>query len=95
MKLRTLFLAAFLGLSTSMLGQFYELGLGGSGTLFHGDVGAVGTAAQGAYGFTPNQPAGQITLRRQFNWHWSTRLKLYSRLPQWHGRVGKGRLEAG
>jgi len=61
-----------------MRGQFYEIGLGGSGTLFHGDVGAVGTAAQGAYGFTPNQPAGQITLRRQFNWHWSTRLN-YSR----------------
>ena len=57
-----------------MLGQFYELGLGGSGTLFHGDVGAVGIAAQGAYGFTPNQPAAQITLRRQYNWHWATRL---------------------
>ena len=74
MKLHTLLLAAFLGLSNSMLGQFYELGLGGSGTLFHGDVGAVATGAKGAHGFTPNQPASQITLRRQFNWHWSTRL---------------------
>ena len=34
--------------------QFYELGLGGSGTLFHGDVGAVGANAQGVYGFLPN-----------------------------------------
>ena len=46
------------------------VGVGGSGTLFHGDVGAVGTNAQGGYGFLPNQPAGQITLRRQYNWHW-------------------------
>ena len=34
----------FLLFSSSFLrAQFYELGLGGSGTLFHGDVGAVGT----------------------------------------------------
>jgi len=68
----------FLLFSSSFLhAQFYELGLGGSGTLFHGDVGAVGTNAQGVYGFLPNQPVGQITLRRQYNWHWSTRMNYY------------------
>ena len=74
MTIRTLLLSLLLGLSFQGHAQFLELGLGGSGTLFHGDVGAVGTAAKGAYGFLPNQPAGQITLRRQYNWHWSTRL---------------------
>ena len=58
----------------SVQAQFYELGFGGAGSVFHGDVGAVGTKAQGLYGFLPNQPLGVITLRRQFDWHWSTRL---------------------
>ena len=53
--------------------QHYELGFGGGGSLFHGDVGAVALNAEGIRGIFPNQPLGTITLRRQFNWHWSTR----------------------
>lgn len=60
--------------SAALWSQSYELGLGGGGTLFHGDVGAVGLNAQGASGFLPNQPYANVTLRRQFNWHWSTRV---------------------
>jgi hypothetical protein len=74
MKRIALLFLALLGFVPHVRGQFYELGLGGSGTLFHGDVGAVMNAAQGLYGWVPNQPAGQITLRRQYNWHWGTRL---------------------
>lgn len=61
-------------LSFGARGQFYEIGLGGSGTLFHGDVGGVLLQAEGARGLVPQDVAGQITLRRQFNWHWSTRM---------------------
>ena len=53
--------------------QHYDLGFGGGGSLFHGDVGAVALNAEGIRGIFPNQPLGTITLRRQFNWHWSTR----------------------
>jgi hypothetical protein len=52
--------------SAALWSQSYELGLGGGGTLFHGDVGAVGLNAQGASGFLPNQPYANVTLRRQF-----------------------------
>lgn len=60
--------------STMLQAQFYEFGLGGGGTMFHGDVGAVGFNATGANGFVPHQAFGTATLRRQFNWHWGTRL---------------------
>ena len=67
---------SYINIYTSIKGmraQHYELGFGGGGSLFHGDVGAVALNAEGIRGIFPNQPLGTITLRRQFNWHWSTR----------------------
>jgi len=63
--------------SASLWSQSYELGIGAGGTLFHGDVGAVGMNAVQGYGFLPSQPYANVTLRRQFNWHWSTRMNYY------------------
>ena len=70
---RSVFTFLLLVVSWTASAQFYELGLGGGGTLFHGDVGAVAFNAKGASGFVPNQSYSTATLRRQFNWHWSTR----------------------
>ena len=61
-----------------MQAQYYEVGLGGFGTIFHGDVGAVGFKADGMQGFTPADGLGSLTFREQHNWHWSTRYN-YSR----------------
>ena len=74
MKSKITLCFALLLSSASLWSQSYELGLGVGGTLFHGDVGAVGFNAEGGYGFLPNQPYANVTLRRQFNWHWSTRV---------------------
>jgi len=70
---RSAFTLLLLVVSLTSSAQFYELGLGAGGTLFHGDVGAVAFNAEGASGFVPNQSFTTVTLRRQFNWHWSTR----------------------
>ncbi|MGB2353693.1 MAG: DUF6089 family protein [Schleiferiaceae bacterium] len=75
---RYILLILMFTLSISMRAQYYELGFGGGGSVFHGDVGAVALNAEGIRGILPNQPIGTITLRRQFNWHWSTRFN-YSR----------------
>lgn len=75
---RSLITLIFLATSWWAHAQFYELGLGAGGTLFHGDVGAVAFNAEGAKGFVPNQAFSTVTLRRQFSWHWSTRFH-YSR----------------
>ena len=72
MKRKIIFIL-MLTFSIGVRAQYYELGFGGGGTLFHGDVGAVAFNAEGFRGLLPNQPVGTITLRRQFNWHWSTR----------------------
>ena len=71
--IRYILLILMFTLSNSMRAQYYELGFGGGGSVFHGDVGAVALNAEGIRGILPNQPIGTITLRRQFNWHWSTR----------------------
>lgn len=73
MKQRLALFLVLCAVAQPLRAQFYELGIGGGGTMFNGDVGAVGLSAQGSNGFVPNQPVGVITLRRQFNWHWSTR----------------------
>ena len=70
---RSVFTLLLLVVSWTASAQFYELGLGAGGTLFHGDVGAVAFNAEGTSGFVPNQSFTTVTLRRQFNWHWSTR----------------------
>src|SRR5210317_1884759 len=70
---RSVFTLLLLVVSWTASAQFYELGLGAGGTLFHGDVGAVAFNAEGTSGFVPNQSYSTATLRRQFNWHWSTR----------------------
>jgi len=75
---RSVFTLLLLVVSWTASAQFYELGLGAGGTLFHGDVGAVAFNAEGTSGFVPNQSFTTVTLRRQFNWHWSTRFN-YSR----------------
>lgn len=61
-----LFILALVLLANASWGQFTELGFGGGGTYLHGDVGALTVL--------PTDYQGHLSLRRQYNWHWATRL---------------------
>ena len=45
--IRYVLLILMFTLSNSMRAQYYELGFGGGGSIFHGDVGAVALNAEG------------------------------------------------
>lgn len=62
------FFALILFWSVSVTAQmkYTEIGLGTSGTYFHGDVGQVN--------ILPSQSANQLVIRNQYGWHWGTRV---------------------
>jgi hypothetical protein len=63
---RVLIVLVVLTTAFSARAQFFELGAGMAGTYLRGDV--------GAQTLLPTDFAGNISLRRQYNWHWGTRV---------------------